>query len=280
MNKVLEKICFRFLDKMKAEEGIMGAWNFGSATHGLSDEYSDVDLIFLVEGNKFHEMNEKLTSYLAAVCDEVVMCWPETFNSEAITNYGYLLRCEGELLQFDVFLINSEKTDDFMCRLHYTDLKMDNILFDKDGNIRKLAENAPSGEVWSADVEKLRNTYWFHINMTIKYLKREDFFKLNNVMRILMDTHVSLLLCGYDKISWGGPANKLHFIPKEKQAHVKGYGCVDDFDINIKKLFRNMEMFLEDYADVCAIKGLPVQKETAQIIMNNWGKNFEQNGEN
>ena len=274
MNQTLEKIYEQLLAEMKEEEDVLGAWDFGSATHGLSDEYSDVDVIFLVKGNAFQRMNEKLPAYMKSVCDEVILCWPETFNNDAITNYGHLIKKGDEFLQFDVFLMNADQLDDFMCRLHYTDLKEENVLFDRTGDVRKLVQAAPKGTLWSSDLKALNETYWFHVNMTIKYLKRQDFFKLNHLMRILMDTHVSVILTGYDRIQWGGTANKLHFVPEEKRRHVMKYGCVEDFEVNRRNLLKEMSWFEEDYGDVCRIKGIPAQAEPAKTVKEIWNKQW------
>ena len=79
---ILESIFKDFLKEMKEQEDILGAWNFGSATHGLEDEYSDADVIFLVKGNAFEQMNRKLPELINNVCDETVLCWPEVFNND------------------------------------------------------------------------------------------------------------------------------------------------------------------------------------------------------
>lgn len=270
MNSLLNKISNDFLMSMKKKECVLGAWNFGSATHGLDDEYSDADLIFLIDGRSFKEINDNLIESVGKICDEIVLCWPEKFNCEAIGNYGFLLEKDGMLLQFDIFLINSYKTDDFMCRIHYTDLKKENIFFDKAGEVNKLIKKAPHGETWKADIKDLHDTYWFHFNMTLKYIKRKDFFLLNNIMRILMDTHVSLLLAGYDCITWGGMPNKLHFIPKQKQLHVVRYGCQEDFQTNIKNLSQEMKWFDEDYKDVCKRTGIVYDDKISNRIMTHW----------
>lgn len=260
---------------MNKKECVLGAWNFGSATHGLDDEYSDADLIFLIDGKSFKEINDNLNVFIDKICDEIILCWQEKFNCEAIGNYGFLLKKDGILLQFDIFLINSNKTDDFMCRIHYTDLKQENIFFDKAGDVKNLIKTAPHGETWKADITNLHDTYWFHLNMTIKYIKRKDFFKLNNIMRILMDTHVSLLLTGYDCITWGGMENKLHFIPKEKQLHIMRYGCLEDFQLNIKNLSQEMKWFCEDYKDVYKQLGIKYDDKISNEIVNNWNNEID-----
>lgn len=92
MNQELSRILDGFMGQMQAEPGILGAWNFGSAMHGLSGEYSDVDIVFLVEKNSFEKTEQRVPALLAALCDQVLLCWEEEFNSECIVNNGYLLK--------------------------------------------------------------------------------------------------------------------------------------------------------------------------------------------
>ena len=226
MTKELGSAFEQIVEIMKKDTGISGAWNLGSITHELADEYSDINIVFLVKADSFERVNECMQDYLKKACDEVVLCWPESFNSDAIINNGYLLRKGQQLMQLDIFLINEDKLDDYICRVHYTDLKMEYVVFDREGQVRKLIEKSPKGETWNSDLETLNTSYWFHINMSIKYLKRKDFFKLHYLMRTLMDTHVALLLNGYDQIPWGNKANKLNFLPEEKQEPVRKM-CLD-----------------------------------------------------
>ena len=44
MNRELEKIKYNFIDQVKHMNNVLGAWNFGSETHNLSDDYSDVEI--------------------------------------------------------------------------------------------------------------------------------------------------------------------------------------------------------------------------------------------
>lgn len=275
MNKDLLEMTEDFIEVMRGKEGILGAWNFGSETHGLSDEYSDVDLIFLIDENHYKPVNKRLSEYMTKVCDEILICWPESFNSEAITNYGFLVKKYEKIFQFDLFLLNENMLDDFMCQIHYTDLQPEHIIFDCEGKILKLVEKAPKGFVLDSEIKGLADTYWFHMNMTIKYLLRHDFFKLNNVMRILMDTHSTLLLTGYDQLTWGGMGNKLHFISEEKQSHLKKYYCTDDFALLANNLRQAMNWFKEDYKDVCQIKGVSCNEKVEDGVINTWKNAME-----
>lgn len=211
MLKELLHVHNAFITAMKAEEGVLGAWYFGSAARGTTDEYSDIDIVFLVQGEAFATVDQKLSLMLGEACDKVLLCWPEDFNSQAIKNYGFILQQQERLFQYDVFLLNKEKIDDLMCRIHYAELQPQHIIFDKNGSVHALIDEAIKGEPWRDDISKLIKTYWFHVQMSAKYIARQDFFKLNAVLRILMDTHGSLLLTAHDKTTWGGAANKLHF---------------------------------------------------------------------
>ncbi|MCH5259409.1 MAG: aminoglycoside 6-adenylyltransferase [Lachnospiraceae bacterium] len=267
MNKTLEEMKEIFIEQVKGSDCVLGAWNFGSEMHGLSDEYSDVDIILLIDGKQFAQFEKSLESYLQPISDEILLCWPEEFNGEAIINNGYLLSNAGHIFQFDVFLLNSDKLDDFMCRLHYTNLREDNIIFDKTGDVKKLIQLNLTGSPWAADVEYLEKTYWYHANMTCKYFKRKDYFKLYNVLHTMYETHVSMLLTGFDETCWGGSANKLHFIPKDKQEHLKKYYCSEDCSQMRANLIDSMRYFQSDTKEVFERKNIAHASSVGDLII-------------
>lgn len=272
MDKKLEKMKYNFIGHMEIMDSVLGAWDFGSETHNLSDDYSDVDIVLLIDAKQFAQFTPSLEECLGHISNEIILCWPERFNNEAIINNGYLLLSDSRIFQFDVFLLNSEKIDDYMCRLHYTGLKESDIIFDKVGTVRKLMELNLTGNLWNDDISYLEKTYWYHANMTSKYLKRKDYFKLDNVMRTMFETHISMLLAGFDKITWGGSANKLHFIPGEKQAHLKGYYCSENFEEVERNLINCMKEFQSDTKEVYELKGLDYSTYLGDMVIDNWLK--------
>lgn len=270
MVRELEIVNDRFIDIMRGTQGVMGAWNFGSAAHDMSDEYSDVDIIFLIDGKSFEQLDCELPRLIAGVCDEVVLSWPEDFNSEAIKNYGFLLKFNNRVFQYDVFMLNSDLLDDFMCRLHYTDLKEQDVLFDINGNVGKLIDKALRGSLWKADIMMIIDTYWYHAHMTAKYIVRKDYFKLNNALRTMMDTHISLLLTAYDKITWGGSANKLHFVPEDMQRHLMRYYCTEDFAMNSANVQWSIEQFEADIFKVGTADQIEYGRKKAENVKAYW----------
>lgn len=250
MNQTLNNILENVIHIAKQTESILGAWYFGSIKHKIADEHSDVDLVFLVKGDAFQELEKQVPVILEKVCDNVLLCFEEDFNGEAIVNNGYLLQRDGQTVQFDVFLLNQDKLDDFMCRMHYADLSEEDIVFDRNGEVKKLCGQVSGSAFWGGDVQHLAQSYWYHFYMTAKYLLRRDYFKLYQVMHTLYEIHASLLLTAYDQITWGGMANKLHFIPEEKQAHLRKYSCTEDFARNREYLQQAAQWFLEDYETI------------------------------
>ena len=266
MNQDLKNIFDRFTDKIKNADEIIGAWNFGSELHGNADEYSDVDIVLLVRGT-LPEAELKIDSLLEEICEKVLLRWEEDFNSDAIINNGYILENNGLLHQFDVFLLNCNMLDDFMCRIHYTGLSEKDIIFDKNGDVKKLARNSPQGSRWNDDPDRLQRTYWYHLNMAAKYLLRKDLFKLNDIFRTLYDTHASLLLSAYDTITWGGQASKLKYIPEEKQEHLKKYYCTEDFGLDRDNLVTSAELFEKDLSEILAEKNMLHKPETGIAVI-------------
>ena len=270
MLEELQIVHSKFLKMMEAEQGVLGAWYFGSLANGTTDDHSDIDIVFLVEEFSFSSLDKRLTQLLGMACDEIVLCWPESFNSEAIKNYGYVMKQNQKLFQYDVFLLNRSHIDDFMCQIHYTALKEQDIVFSKDSSVQTLMQKKIKGSLWQDDIFKLITTYWFHVHMSAKYFIRKNFFKLESVLRILMDTHMSLLLTAYDKITWGGSANKLHFIDEGKQKHLMKYGCLEDFVTIRNNLMQAMEWFIEDVGEVGSINEIEFNERIFGDIKRDW----------
>lgn len=245
----LKTVNDRFVSLLKKTDGILAAWYFGSLKHKTTDEYSDIDIVILSENFAFEKTDRKLAEMLESVCDKVILQWGEDFNSESVRNYDHILSLDGKCFQYDVFLLNNDHIDDYMCRLHYTGLTVDDIIFSAENAAERLIGNAPKGDRFTADIKRTAETYWLHVFMSVKYFLRKDFFKLNGILRILMDSHTAFLLTEYDTTTWGGTANKLHFIPDEKQRHLMKYGCSENFELMKANLLWSAEQFEKDISE-------------------------------
>ena len=90
------------------------------------------------------------------------------------------------------------------------------------------------------------------------------------VLHTMYETHASMLLTRFDKITWGGTANKLHFIPDDKQTHLKRYYCSEDFDLIRDNLIYCMKKFDEDTQEVCSNKQIRYSSDLANAIIKNF----------
>lgn len=260
----------KFVEKMKEDNSVLGAWYFGSLAHGNSDKYSDIDIVFLITETGFNKPAKYTYKLLSQCCDEIILMWEEDFNSQAIKNYDFLLKLNGKVFQYDIFLLNSGKIDDFMCQLHYTGLKLKDIVFEKEHFVSGLIQAAPAGHTWNDNYRRIIDTYWLHIHMSKKYFARRDFFKLEKILRILMDSHTSLLLTGYDQLTWGSAANKLHYLDKIKQSHLMKYGCIEDWNKMKKNIETEIEWFCIDVQDTCPTEYKKYNNSLSSKIIRFW----------
>ena len=270
MKKELLAVHDRFISLMQGQPGILGAWYFGSASRDQTDDHSDLDVVFLANGAQFADIASQLTHWMASCCDSVILCWPEEFNGDSIVNNGYLLKLDGQTVVYDVFLLNSERLRDGICQMHYAGLQEKSIIFDPCGTVRALAADAPSGHLWHADVLRLIDTYWYHAHLSAKYLIRRDFFKLEAVLRTMMDAHASLLLTAHDTIPWGGSANKLRLLPEAYQRHLMQYGCLDDFTLMRERILQSMRWFVSDAAAIASCDAAAHAGNVSSVVLSCW----------
>lgn len=263
MNKILMQAFDRLTNILERDLRCLGGWHFGSVSRGLDDEYSDVDPVFLIDGNYFEEFDKELPRFFEKICDKVLLYWPETFNNDEIKNYGFDIQIDENIYQFDIFLLNSLKTENWGFQVHSTGIMEENIIFDRNGVIAEIVKKAPKGEIPFRDISFFIETYWHHIHMITKYFIRQDYFKILKNIHILMNAHTELLLAQYDCITWGGWDSKIKYIPAQKQEHLKLYYMFSDFDGIKKNLISSMNWFSADAREICLSKGIsyPVDME-------------------
>jgi predicted nucleotidyltransferase len=273
MNKTLIKVFEKSLDIMKTDNRCVGGWHFGSIARGLEDELSDVDPVFLIKEDYFEEFADSIPQMFKEICDEVILIWPEEFNSHVIKNFGILFVKNKEILQYDIFLINTAYTNEYMSKIHYAGCTEEDILFDKHGEVKYLLENQEDESIAERDILQLIDKYWFHCNMMIKYYRREDIYKLMKNLQIIFSTHFELLLSKYQKTNWGGWDSLIkHNIPQEKQIELLQYFCSGNLlEIN-KALYKVTNLFSQDAHRICKDKGFDYPQEIEQNIMNNFRK--------
>lgn len=252
MHQDLEKVLPSLVERMKNERACLGGWHFGSVSRGLQDIYSDYDLVFLISDSSFESFAKKIPKIMKQCCDLLLLIWEEHFNCHYIKNDCCLIKIGENLHQIDIFLVNDKYPYKRLCRLHATGCNETDIIFDKNHAVKKYFDLSKPILAEEYDPIRAIDTYWFHTHMLIKYLKRDDFFKLMKNIDVLFQAHVHLLLSFYDRSLWGDLESKIKlWIPKKKQEYLKAYftnGNERHFEEMVK---RNLKFFQKDAEYIC-----------------------------
>lgn len=253
-----------------------GGWHYGSISRGEEDIYSDYDPVFLVSDKHFEEFDTDVPKVFAKVSDELLIFWGESFNNEYFENYCSVIRLGNNLHQLDFFIINKDYPKEWMCRQHCKGCTRDNIIFDRIGEVAEFLDRGYRTDNGIPDTVRAIDTYWFHLEMLIKYFKRKDIFKLIKNINILFHSHVDLLLSQYDTLDWGSWESKVkHCVPKEKQQHLKSYFAkaeLSDIEAAVKK---SMILFEKDAEEICKTKGIHYTDTIAEQVITYFNRRME-----
>lgn len=255
MHRDLVAVFHKVVAIMKRDERCEGGWHYGSISRGEEDIYSDYDPVFLVRDKDFEAFAADVPKILETASDELLIFWEEDFNDAHFKNYCSIIRLGENLHQFNVFIINSDYPQDWMCRQHSKGCTRNHIIFDRTGEVAEFLDRGYRTDNDIPDTMRAIDTYWFHIVMLIKYFKRKDIFKLIKNINILFHAHVDLLLSRYDTLDWGAWESKVkHCVPEEKQQHLKAYLARADFgemEIMVRKC---IGLFRKDADEICREK--------------------------
>ena len=273
MKKLFLNSFYNLVDLLKRDSRCLGAWYYGSISRGLEDDFSDIDVVFLIDGNHFEGFSAVITDYVATSCDEVVNVWPESYNCDELKNFQHVIRLKDDLYMIDFFVLNSIKNDCWIARQHYMDLLPNQVIFDKSGAVKELIKRSPTGSKVNIDIPYVIKTYYTHLCMLKKYFLRCDYFKLRKNIDFLYNAHTELLLSQYDKIGWGDYCNKIkQCIPKNMQEHLKLYMTSPDIDIMKREILICAECFALDAQKICLDNKIQYPKHTEKLIIKEFKK--------
>ena len=268
MHQDLAKGFDRMIDALKKDTRCKGGWHYGSVGRGMSDEYSDYDPVFLVPEKYFEEFARDVKQFVSHACDEILISWAEDYNSEVFKNFCNLVRINDNLHQLDFFILNEDKAENWWCRQHLKGCSRDNIIYDRTGDVAALLDKGLRTENYIPDPRRCFDTYWFHIEMLIKYFKRKDIFKLLKNIDFVFHAHIDLLLSQYDVLDWGPWETKVNkCVPREKQEHLLLYYTKPDFRSYEVTLKQAMKFFNEDAIEAYTKKGLIYPGHIAEQVI-------------
>jgi hypothetical protein len=258
----------RMIEVIKKDSRCKGAWHYGSNSRGESDAYSDYDPVFLVSGQHFEAFSLDVKTFVHAACDELLISWAEDYNSEYFKNFCNLIRIKENLHQLDFFILNADAVENWWCRQHLKGCTRENLIFDRDGETGALLDRGLRTDNYLPNPERCFETYWFHVEMLIKYFKRGDIFKILKNLDFLFHSHVDLLISQYDRLDWGAWETKVKkCLPIEKQARLLEYYAKAELGNYREVVKKCMRAFDEDAREVYAKKSLEYPTRIADLVM-------------
>lgn len=268
MHQDLVKEFKAVVENVKKDPRCKGGWHYGSVSRGQSDQYSDYDPVFLVADKDFEAFARDVPKLLTSSCDELVIHWPENYNSDHFKNFCNVVRMGSNLHQHDFFILNADRTSEWWCRQHLKGCTRENIFFDRTGEVGDLLDRGLRTDNYIPGTTRAMDTYWFHVIMLIKYFKRRDIFKLIKNFDMIFHAHIDLLLSQYDTLDWGAWESKVKYcVPDDKQQHLLEYFTQADFASMEKAIRKCMVLFDADARDACNAKGIDYPAAAAQQAM-------------
>ncbi|MDC7125407.1 MAG: aminoglycoside 6-adenylyltransferase [Spirochaetales bacterium] len=266
----------KMIETIKLDERCKGAWYYGSVGRGDFDQFSDFDPVFLVSEKDFEDFANDVKFFVSKSCDELLISWAEDYNSQYFKNFCNLIRINNNLHQLDFFILNADRTENWWCRQHLKGCTRNNIIFDSKGEVGALLDKGLRTENNIPDPQRCFDTYWFHVEMLIKYFKRKDIFKIIKNMDFLFHSHVDLLLSEYDELDWGAWETKVKkCVPEEKQAHLLPYYTTPGFDTYSSTIKQCIKTFDKDAKEIFDKKNLSYPENVSNQVINYFNRMVE-----
>lgn len=267
MGNILDDFLSKTISYLETCEGCLGGWHFGSVSRGLADDYSDLDPVFLVTDESFDKIDSDYREIIHNFGTEIVLNWPEEFNSHKLKNYAILLETKDKVVQFDFTILNVKYIDDGFCKIWYKGCTKSDILFDTNGEIERLLDQPQEKSPTSFDILWNIQKYWVMSFIGVKYYKRNDIFKLLYINNEMFHIHSQLLLSQYMNEDWGGWADKIkRELPKDKQKSLLKYFCSPQVDALKEAILSNVEEFERDAITICNNHSLQYPKTMVERL--------------
>lgn len=263
------------IEVLKQDPRILGAWHFGSAAKNSSDDYSDVDPVFLVKKEFFEQVDQELPEIFKKICPGIHLWWPESYNGSAIKNYAILFEGK-ELHQYDLTIVKESCLDSGMAYIFSKDCREEHIIFDKDDMIknnvvkRNLQEKAGAADAAlnGSNISCQIEMYWLFAFITVKYFMRKNIFKIIYARDTMRSVHLSILqrLIGKGNWSWW-PESITVNLDAEKQAEMLSYFGAPSIDGMKQDFMISLSNFSKDAGELCRREGLVYPEELENTLL-------------
>ena len=189
MDARLQPIYERTVQLLQADPRVLAAYMTGSVGTPREDEYSDVDPVFVIQADRFDELDRDLPSLFAQAGVEPFLWWPERINTATFRNYAVLFVVDGQPAQYDISIAACPADG-------RRPILSGQFIFDKANVLEVLppaaaSEQAPQRLGWHVEI------FWIYAYIHAKYLRRGDPFRLAAAQQELLQAHLAILQALY-----------------------------------------------------------------------------------
>ncbi len=264
MKPALRKLLETTIAEFAADPRVSGAWMYGSIGADSEDELSDVDPVFLVNDEDFEAVDAELRPMFERLCKRVVFWWPDSLNTagSGSRNYAVLFEADGDLLQYDMTIMKESCLVNSHASVFLAGVTPEQIFFDRKSLIREAVSKFEPAAVSPEYLEWMVGQFWVYAYIHIKYLLREDAFKLRFAQLMLSESHVVALQALYPHWAW-------HWWPvgAKRACSLDGRKALLDYFVSgdrasVQAAFlREMDTFSRDAKAACETLGVVYPSE-------------------
>ncbi len=212
----------------RADLRVLACWLLGSAQSTHEDEDSDVDPMLLIEDAHFEAFDAELPELFKRVADDILLWWPERGNNADYRNYAILFNGP-PLLQYDINILRRSA----FSSAWLIGRTPDQLVFDKTGIVTTAFQYIPP-PLYQPDALLYQiELYWVYAYIIVKYLRRNQTFKLCYTQQVFRDCHLEVLRAVYadDHWDWWPISVSRLAAPHQQEAIFRYFRACDASDI-------------------------------------------------
>jgi hypothetical protein len=260
----LRKLLETTLAILEADPRISGAWMYGSIGADTEDELSDVDPVFLVNDEDFEAVDSELRPMFERLCERVVLWWPDSMDTagSGSRNYAVLFEADGDLLQYDVTIMMESCLANSRASVFLAGVTGEQIFFDQKSLISEAISRFEPASVSPEYLEWMVRRFWVYAYIHIKYLLRDDAFKLRFAQAMLFESHVAALQVLQPHWAWHWwPVGAKRACSPEGRKALLDYLAPGDRASVQAAFLREMDTFSRDAKAACEALGVAYPSE-------------------
>lgn len=252
MNKKLKEAFDKTVSCFMDDPRVVAAYHSGSIGTHREDEFSDVDPVFLIKTEEFITFDRELPQLFEKIVAKPILWWPERWiwvpgygeNVHNTRNYAIFFEFDDELLQYDINIgaapINTR-----------IKVGKNQFIFDK-VNVLEIT----SEDIISVPEEKklvwIILMYWIYVYIHVKYIKRQDIFKLLYAQQELFSEHLEVLRYIQPEIAQQWWPLMVKQVDESRRKNLLTYFGQTNVDSIVKALQDEIISFSNDARQACA----------------------------